>query len=188
MTSLTIIYFLLSILRFFRVVLFDTPFLIGSLSKTLKSLAIMMLVEEGKIELDEPIQSYIPSFTYRTDSSKQITVLHLLEQTSGISSFEGLKVTDKDRSKEGAINQAVKELSGVALSHEPGEIYEYNNYLLLGAIVEKVSNQTFSDFLNTTIFTPLGMENKLKLTVNREKSQVGSPTKRKFLWFCLHGV
>lgn len=139
----------------------DTPFLIGSLSKPITSLAIMMLVEDSKIKLDEPIQSYIPSFTYQTDSSKQITVLHLLEQTSGISELEGLKVTDKDWPKEGAINQAIKELSGVVLSHEPGEVYEYNsaNYLLLGAIVENVSNQTFSDFLNTNIFTPLGMEN-----------------------------
>ncbi|MFY0518803.1 serine hydrolase domain-containing protein [Lysinibacillus sp. UGB7] len=139
----------------------DTPFLIGSLSKPITSLAIMMLVEEDKIKLDEPIQSYIPSFTYKTDSSKPITVLHLLEQTSGISELEGLKVTDKDRPKEGAINQAIKELSGVVLSHVPGEVYEYNsaNYLLLGAIIENVSNQTFSDFLNTNIFTPLGMEN-----------------------------
>lgn len=79
----------------------DTPFLIGSLSKPITSLSIMMLVEDGKIKLDEPIQSYIPSFTYQTDSSKQITVLHLLEQTSGISEIEGLKVTDKDRPKEG---------------------------------------------------------------------------------------
>ncbi len=96
----------------------DTPFLIGSLSKPITSLAIMMLVEDSKIKLDEPIQSYIPSFTYQTDSSKQITVLHLLEQTSGISELEGLKVTDKDWPKEGAINQAIKELSGVVLSHE----------------------------------------------------------------------
>ncbi|WP_428909958.1 serine hydrolase domain-containing protein [Niallia sp. Krafla_26] len=138
----------------------DTPFLIGSLSKPITSLAIMMLVEEGKIKLDEPIQTYLPSFTYQTDSLKPITVFHLLEQTSGISQFDGLQVTDKEWAIEGAIHQAVEELSGVMLSHEPGEVYEYNsaNYLLLGAIIEKVSEQSFADFVNTNIFIPLGME------------------------------
>ncbi len=142
------------------VVTADTPFLIGSLSKPITALAIMILVEDGKVELDEPIKTYIPSFTYQTDSSKEITVLHLLEQISGISKFDGLKITDKDRPNDGAITQAVTELSGVTLSHEPGEVYEYNsaNYLLLGAIVENVSNQTFSEFVNTNVFTPLGMD------------------------------
>ena len=87
----------------------DTPFIIGSLSKPITSLAIMMLVEEGKIGLDEPIQTYLPSFTYQSDNSKSITVLHLLEQTSGVSQFDGLAVTDKERPKEGGIDQAVKE-------------------------------------------------------------------------------
>ena len=139
----------------------DTPFLIGSLSKPITALAIIKLVEEGKIKLDEPIQSYIPSFSYETDSSKQITVMHLLEQTSGISEGEGLKVTDKNRPKEVTINQAVTDLSGVSLTYEPGEVYEYNsaNYLLLGAIIENVTDQTFSDFVNTTIFEPLNMVN-----------------------------
>ncbi|WP_051302026.1 serine hydrolase domain-containing protein [Salibacterium aidingense] len=142
------------------VVTADTPFLIGSLSKPITSLAIMMLVEDGSIKLDEPIQSYLPSFSYQTDSSTPITVLHLLEQTSGISEYEGLKVTDVERESKGAITQAVTELSGVELSHDPGETYEYNsaNYLLLGAIIEKVTNQTVSEFMNQNIFTPLGMD------------------------------
>lgn len=140
----------------------DTTFLIGSVSKPLTSLAIMVLVEEGKIKLDEPIDTYIPWFTYQTDSKRLITVRHLLEQTSGISAYDGLKVTDKqNRDKENGITQAVKELSGVKLSHDPGNIYEYNsaNYLLLGAIIEAVSNQTFSSFMDNRIFSPLAMEN-----------------------------
>ncbi|MFC0472620.1 serine hydrolase domain-containing protein [Halalkalibacter kiskunsagensis] len=137
----------------------DTPFLIGSLSKPITALAIMKLVEDGKIKLDEPIQTYIPSFNYQTESSKKITVLHLLEHTSGISRYDGFKVTDVERESMVAITQAVTELSGVELFHEPGEVYEYNsaNYLLLGAIVEKVTNQTFSEYLNQSIFTPLSM-------------------------------
>ena len=85
----------------------DTTFLIGSVSKPLTSLAIMVLVEEGKIKLDEPIDTYIPWFTYQTDSKKLITVRHLLEQTSGISAYDGLKVTDKqNRDKENGITHS----------------------------------------------------------------------------------
>ncbi|WP_458122703.1 serine hydrolase domain-containing protein [Paenibacillus sp. Z3-2] len=140
----------------------DTTFLIGSVSKPLTSLAIMTLVEDGKIKLDEPIEAYIPWFKYQTDGTKSITVRHLLEQTSGISAYDGMKVTDQQgRDKEKGITQAVTELSGVKLSRVPGEAYEYNsaNYLLLGAIIEAVSNQSFSAFMDTHIFSPLGMNN-----------------------------
>lgn len=138
----------------------DTPFLIGSLSKPITSLAVMMLVEEGKIKLDDPIQTYLPSFRYQSASSKPLTVLHLLEHTSGMSEFAGLKVTDNDQTSGESITQAITELSDVALSHEPGEVYEYHsaNYLLLGAIIEAVANEPFSEFANSRIFTPLGMK------------------------------
>ncbi|MFC6333324.1 serine hydrolase domain-containing protein [Paenibacillus septentrionalis] len=138
----------------------DTPFIIGSVSKPITSLAIMMLSEDGRIKLDEPIETYIPWFAYETDSSKSITVRNLLEQTSGISAYDGLKVTDhQGRDRSNGITQAVTELSEVKLSHVPGEIYEYNsaNYLLLGAIIEAVSNQSFSQFMGSYIFSPLGM-------------------------------
>ncbi len=140
----------------------DTTFPIGSISKPLTSLAIMGLVEEGNIKLDEPIDTYIPMFTYQTNSNKSITVRHLLEQTSGIGAYEGLKVTDqKNRDEKSGITQAVEELSGVELRQSPGEIYEYNsaNYLLLGAIIESVSDQTFSSYMNDHIFSPLDMQN-----------------------------
>ncbi|PZM66111.1 serine hydrolase domain-containing protein [Paenibacillus dendritiformis] len=140
----------------------DTTFLIGSVSKPLTSLAIMVLVEDGKINLDAPIETYIPRFNYQTDSTKSITVRHLLEQTSGINAYDGMKVTDKQgHGKENGVTQAITELNGVKLSHVPGEVYEYNsaNYLLLGAIIEAVSNQSFSTFMDTHIFSPLGMNN-----------------------------
>ena len=140
----------------------DTTFLIGSVSKPLTSLAVMMLMEDGRIKLDEPIKTYIPWFNYQTEGTKSITVRHLLEQTSGISAYDGMKVTDRqDHGKENGITQAVAELSGVKLIHVPGEVYEYNsaNYLLLGAVIEAVSNQSFAEFMDTHIFSPLGMNN-----------------------------
>jgi CubicO group peptidase (beta-lactamase class C family) len=139
----------------------DSPFLIGSVSKPLTALAVMMLVQDGRLKLDEPIDTYIPEFHYRTKDEKAITVRHLLEQTSGISEFAGLAITDRAFRGEDAVAQAVMKLSGVTLKHAPGEVYEYNsaNYLLLGAIVESVSGMPFSKFMESRIFLPLGMNN-----------------------------
>jgi len=137
----------------------DSPFLIGSVSKPLTALAVMTLVQDGRLKLDEPIDTYIPEFKYHTIEDKAITVRQLLEQTSGIGEFAGLAVTDRPARGEDAIAQAVRKLSGVSLSHAPGEVYEYNsaNYLLLGAIVEAVSKQPFARFMESRIFAPLGM-------------------------------
>ncbi|MCM3585797.1 beta-lactamase family protein [Mesobacillus maritimus] len=137
----------------------DTPFLIGSLSKPITSLAIMMLVEDGLVKLDEPIQTYLPAFTYYTHSSKNLTVMHLLQQTSGIGAHDGFKVTDNNTIDGDAIAKAVEQLSGVELVSEPGKHYEYvsANYLLLGSIIENVTNQSYAEFVNKRIFTPLGM-------------------------------
>ncbi|MFE7062891.1 serine hydrolase domain-containing protein [Sutcliffiella sp. NPDC057660] len=136
----------------------DTAFLIGSVSKPLTSLAVMLLVEDGKINLDSPIDDYIPWFAYQSEGKKMITVRHLLHHTSGISNFDGWKVTDNfDQNND--IEAAAKKLSGVTLGHPPGEVYGYNsaNYLLLGAIIEAVSGQPFATFMEQQIFLPLGM-------------------------------
>ena len=138
----------------------DTTFLIGSVSKPLTSLAIMLLVEEGKIDLDSPIDDYIPWFTYESEGEEAITVRHLLNLTSGIGVSDGLEVTDQFNSSNN-IKRAAERLSGVKLNHPPGEVYAYNsaNYLLLGAIIEAVSNQSFGHFMEQHVFSPLGMNN-----------------------------
>lgn len=138
----------------------DMTFLIGSVSKPLTSLAVMLLVEEGKINLDSPIDDYIPWFDYESKGEKMITVRHLLHHTSGISVLDGWKVTDNfDQNND--IKGAAKKLSGVTLGHPPGEVYGYNsaNYLLLGAIIEAVAGQPFATFMEQKIFSPLGMNN-----------------------------
>jgi CubicO group peptidase (beta-lactamase class C family) len=137
----------------------DTPFLIGSVSKPLTAAAVMTLAQDGRLNLDDPIDTYIPNFEYHSISDSPITVRHLLEQTSGIGEAAGLSVTDRATRGEDAIAQAVSRLSGVALRHAPGEGYEYSsaNYLLLGAIVEAVSNQPFARYMESRFFTPLGM-------------------------------
>ncbi|QVY59688.1 serine hydrolase domain-containing protein [Cytobacillus gottheilii] len=175
-----------------EVVTDDTPFLTGSLSKPFTALAILILAEEGKIELDQSIDTYIPEFKYVASHDHEITVYHLLRQTSGISQYDGLKVTDRENTENWDISAAIKELSGVKLAHSPGEKYEYNsaNYLLLGEIVEHVSGESFGDFLVSQVFKPLEMNHtgasveqvrELHLVPGFE-SWFGKPVKSEFLY------
>ena len=137
----------------------DTPFLVGSLSKSMTATAILMLVQDGKVTLDEPIGTYIPEFRYASIDNTQITVRHLLLQTSGISPMDGLNVTDREYSNDDGITQAVGYLKGITLLSKPGDQYRYTsaNYLLLGAIIQSVSGQPFAEFLERQLFDPLKM-------------------------------
>ncbi|WP_052504434.1 serine hydrolase domain-containing protein [Rossellomorea aquimaris] len=138
----------------------DTLFTIGSISKPLTSLAIMRLVDDKMIELDQEIDRYLPAFHYdRNGFDKKITIRHLLTHTSGISSYDGLDVADRNLRGENAINVAVQNLNNVHLNYEPGEVHQYSaaNYLLLGRIIENVTNQTFSEFMDDEIFSEIGM-------------------------------
>ncbi|WP_010095164.1 serine hydrolase domain-containing protein [Ornithinibacillus scapharcae] len=138
----------------------DTVFTIGSISKPLTSLAIMKLVDEGEIQLDENIDTYLPSFEYQLNGfGEKITVRHLLSHTSGISSYEGLKVSDQNFRGDQSINEAVKMLNGVELNHEPGTVHQYSpaNYLLLGKIIENSTGQTFSSYMRDEIYMKLDM-------------------------------
>jgi CubicO group peptidase (beta-lactamase class C family) len=139
----------------------DTLFTIGSVSKPLTSLAIMRLVDDKKIDLDQEIDRYLPAFHYNKNGfDKKITIRHLLTHTSGISSYDGLEIADRNLRGENAIDVAVQKLNNVHLNYEPGEVHQYSaaNYLLLGKIIENVTNQSFSEFMDDEIFSVIGMD------------------------------
>ncbi|MES5896392.1 serine hydrolase [Bacillus cereus group sp. RP43] len=138
----------------------ETPFTIGSISKSLTGLAIMRLIEEGTVHLDDPVQKYIPWFTLKDKkAASQITIKHLLTQTSGISTYSGLSISDRESKDLGAIKKNVESLSKVKLTAIPGEKHQYSNanYLILGALMEEVSNQPYSEYMKQKVFLPLGM-------------------------------
>ncbi|MGE6259805.1 serine hydrolase domain-containing protein [Heyndrickxia sporothermodurans] len=138
----------------------ETPFTIGSISKSLTALAIMRLIEEGTIHLDDPVQKYIPWFTLKDkQASSQITIKNLLTQTSGISTYSGLSISDRE-SKDDAIKKNVEGLSNVKLTATLGEKHQYSNanFLILGALIEEVTNQTYSEYMEKQVFLPLGMK------------------------------
>lgn len=140
----------------------ETPFTLGSISKSLTGLAIMKLIEEGTVQLNEPVVKYIPWFTLKDkQAASQITIKDLLTQTSGISTYSGLSISDKEFKDLGAIKRNTESLSDDKLTAATGEKHEYSNanFLILGALIEEVTNQTYSEYMEKQVFTPLGMKN-----------------------------
>jgi CubicO group peptidase (beta-lactamase class C family) len=140
-----------------RLVTPQTPFLLASISKPLTATAIMQLVETGRVELDAPVQRYIPEFRVADPvASSQITVRHLLLHTSG------LPVTACDtRINAQSLEEYVAELQTVRLEGPVGSRHNYcsGNYNVLGRVIEKVSGLSFGDYMEQNVFAALDMRN-----------------------------
>jgi CubicO group peptidase (beta-lactamase class C family) len=137
-----------------------TPFVLGSTVKSITALAMMQLVEVGKVELDTPIQRYLPWFRVAdSQASAQMTVRHLLNQTSGLPMIAGMvNLANLDDRPDAAERQA-RSLATLKLSRPAGAAFEYSNlnYNLLGLIVEAASGKTYEDYIQDQIFNPLEM-------------------------------
>jgi CubicO group peptidase (beta-lactamase class C family) len=152
----------------------QTPFFIGSLTKSFTALAVMQLVEAGKVEPDAPVQRYLPWFRVADPgASAQMTVRHLLNQTSGLPETAGEQVlTDVDDSPDATERQA-RALSTVKLIGPVGSKCEYSNlnYNLLGLIIEVASGESYADYIQAHIFNPLEMRHSY--TTKAEAKQNG---------------
>lgn len=163
----------------------DAIMRIASQTKAVTSVAVMMLYEEGKFLLDEPVSRYIPEFknpvvldtfneadtTYTTVPAKsEITIRQLLTHTSGLHYAQiGNKAFNAIYGKAGIVagigvdklklGDVIKKLGGLPLSHQPGEKFTYGlNTDVLGYLVEVVSGMSLADFFQKRIFEPLGMK------------------------------
>ncbi len=138
----------------------ETRFRLGSITKQFTAALIVQLVEQGKIKLDGKVSDYLPD--YRKDIGGKTTVHQLLNHTSGIPSYTSLPGFFNDVSRNPfTVDDFIKKYASNDLEFEPGSKYRYNNsgYFLLGAIIEKVSGQTYERALKEKIFDPLGMKN-----------------------------
>jgi CubicO group peptidase (beta-lactamase class C family) len=139
----------------------QTPFFIGSLAKSITALAVMQLVEAGRVELDAPVQRYLPWFrTADAQASAAISVRHLLNQTSGLPPWTGdAPLADFDARPDAGERQA-RALASVELDHRPGEKCAYNNmhYNLLGLIIEAAGGRPYQAYVQEHILDPLGMD------------------------------
>jgi CubicO group peptidase (beta-lactamase class C family) len=148
----------------------DTPMRLGSITKQFTSTAILMLVDEGKIKLDDDITVYLPDYPTQ---GKKISIEHLLTHTSGIVSYTGKPGYMAGMQKDVSVQQMVDSFKNDPLEFAPGSRYKYNNsgYFLLGAIIEKVSGQTYDKFVEQRIFVPLGMTRTAYEGHERDKAQ-----------------
>lgn len=160
----------------------DTPFAIASLSKSFTALAVMQLVEAGRLDLDRPITQYIPSFKLNDTRGSAITARQLLNHTSGITDtvYPDMTVNPQPDSLE----DVVQRLHAVTLHSDPGKEFHYNNtnYQLLAWIVEVVSKEKFPDYLQRHIFKPLEMNSTLDVS-NTNQFDYGSLPKGHYLLF-----
>ncbi len=132
-----------------------TAFVLGSMSKSVTALAVMQLVEQHLVQLDAPVQLYLPWFRVAdTRASARITVRHLLHHTSGIPT-NAPRATGASRT----LTDQVRALADVALHNPPGAVHAYAspNYLVLGAIVEAETRHSYGSYVQAAIFAPLGM-------------------------------
>ncbi|HEX9108690.1 MAG TPA: serine hydrolase domain-containing protein, partial [Longimicrobiales bacterium] len=135
-----------------------TPFILGSMTKSFTALAVMQLVEQGRVVLDAPVQRYLPWFALRDSAaSARITVRQLLNHTSGIPKSAGLEIVRSAEAR--TLTQERSLLAAVRLTHTPGAVFEYSNanYWVLGRVLEAATDTPYAAFVHEHILAPLGM-------------------------------
>jgi len=135
----------------------DMIFRLGSITKQFTAVAVLMLAEEGKLGLQDEITKFLPDYPTQ---GKKITVEHLLTHTSGVKSYTDLPEWLPLQRKDMTVAEIIDLAKDKPMEFAPGERWKYSNsgYILLGAIIEKVSGKTYADFLEQRIFGPLGLK------------------------------
>lgn len=137
----------------------ETRFELASCSKSFTALGVLLLADQGHIQLDDPLSKYLPGFYTVFDAKQQeITIEQALYHTSGISQ-KTLSALEPDDDP-AALQKTVELLTGTPLLFEPGQGYHYAtlNYSLLGAMIEQVSGMSYEGFMTQQVFAPLGLQ------------------------------
>jgi CubicO group peptidase (beta-lactamase class C family) len=138
----------------------QTPFPIGSVSKSFTGLAIAQLAEAGVLNLEAPVRNYLPWFRAADEeASGAITVRHLLTHTSGFTTLDGNRHRLRLSTADDALEQRARMLRTAPLTAAPGTRFEYSNanYQVLGALIEAVTGRSYEAYVAEKIFRPLGM-------------------------------
>ena len=141
----------------------DTHFRIASNTKTMTAAVIMLLAQEGKLSLDDPVSKYVPS----VPNGDNITIAQLLEMRSGLYNYTNDPIISKTIDTDPAKVWTPAELLAIAFAHPPnflpGKDYEYNNtnYALLGLVAEKLDGKPLANCFQDRLFGPLGMKDTL---------------------------
>ncbi|MGD2245604.1 MAG: serine hydrolase domain-containing protein, partial [Candidatus Aminicenantes bacterium] len=135
----------------------DSAYRLASITKTLTAIAVMKLAEEGKIDLDAEVQTYVPYFPRK---KWPVTVRLLLGHLGGISHYQNYDMEGRIKVHKNT-KEALAIFQDFELVAEPGTRYHYSSYgyNLLGAVIEGVAGESYGDYIRKNIFIPLGMTN-----------------------------
>jgi CubicO group peptidase (beta-lactamase class C family) len=138
----------------------QTKFNTASMGEMFTSIAILQLVEQGKIDLNTPIIHYLPDYPNKK-VAQQITVAQLLSHTSGLGDVFTAEFTNGSKEKYRDYKNFFPLVVHQPLSFKPGAKFQYSNagFVVLGAIIEKVSGESYYDYINKHVFEPAGMKN-----------------------------
>ncbi|CCH30979.1 serine hydrolase domain-containing protein [Actinosynnema sp. NPDC047251] len=144
-----------------------TTMAVASVSKSFTALAVMQLVDAGRVRLDDPVRDHLPEFAPADPRAGRITVRHLLDQTSGLSDttfrpFSGREVA--------TLRDAVASMRDATLASEPGTRWAYHNpnFQVAARLVEVVAGEPFADYLRRHVFEPLGMADSATADTERD--------------------
>jgi CubicO group peptidase (beta-lactamase class C family) len=134
----------------------DMVFRIGSITKQFTAIAILQLMEQGKLSIDDDITKFIPDYPTQ---AYHISIGHLLTHTSGIKSYTNMPDFDKYSKTDMKPEELIDLFKNQPMEFAPGTKWNYNNsgFFLLGYIIEKVTGKSYQDYIQDNFFTPLGM-------------------------------
>ena len=135
----------------------STKFRLGSITKQFTAASILLLEERGKLKTDDPVKKYMPDAPAAWD---KVTIFNLLTHTSGIPSFTSFPDYASTEAAPSTPEGLVARFRDKPLNFSPGEKWEYSNsgYVLLGYLLEKITGQSYKEFVQENIFKPLGMK------------------------------
>lgn len=148
----------------------DTLFELGSTSKAFTALGILQLKDEGKLKLDDKVSKYIPWLKLMYDDKEvEITINNLIHQNSGIPPYMLGNIFPSEAKD--ALETAVKSIIGQKLNFYPGTKYQYStiNYDILGLLIEKISGQSYENYIENNVFKPMGLNNTYLSRAEAEK-------------------
>jgi CubicO group peptidase (beta-lactamase class C family) len=143
-----------------RPVTLETPFMIGSITKSVTAVAVMQLVDDGRLALDSPVTRYLPWFQPTVQSGwGPVTIGQLLNQNSGVPGYAGRMDWAHPDTSDAALATHARRLANVKLTYPPGTTFEYANanYVLLGEVIQQVSRMSYERYVEEHIFRPLEM-------------------------------
>ena len=145
----------------------DLHYAIGSLSKQFTTAAILLLQQDGKLSIDDPIAKYFPDLS----GAKEVTIRNILSHTSGYRDYAPQDYTIPEWTKRTTANDIIYKWATQPLDFDPGTQYQYSNtnFNIAGLIVEKVSGEPFWKFLSRRVLAPLNMTRTLDLDTEHDK-------------------